>query len=266
MFLKSGLRFNGLRGPSGLPLALSRSMAFGAYTLFSIGRVEAHWCARPKSEREAIFDRHLQRWCRSLLALFGIELELEGRQPQPSPCARLILSNHRSPLDIAILLALFPEGYIVSRHDVADWPIVGAAARRARVLYVDRARVGSGAGVIRGMRRVLQEGGTLIVFPEGKVHAGDEVGAFHRGAFVAAQGLKVEVLPIGLAYPPGHEFLDDTFWQHIRRVAGKAKSRVALVYGAPFPATGTLETLQEAQNRVQELVRRARDLYDRGAP
>ena len=110
------------------------------------------------------------------------------------------MTNHRSAIDIGVVLATF-GGTMVSRADLASWPVVGAAARAVGTVFVDRSSAKSGAATIRAIQKHLEEGQTINLFPEGTTFDGDEVRPFHGGAFVSAVRAEAEVLPVGLAYP-----------------------------------------------------------------
>jgi 1-acyl-sn-glycerol-3-phosphate acyltransferase len=176
---------------------------------------------------------------------------------------RLLVANHRSMIDIGVLLREF-GGHVVSRDDLANWPLVGAAARSVGTVFVDRSSATSGVHAIREMARLLEAGRLVSVFPEGTTFPDDEVRPFHKGAFVAAKIADAEILPVGIAYEPyeGAEsaaFVDETFVAHLSRLAGAPRTRVAIAIGEPMRiATNAERTARAARDRVADLVRTAR--------
>ena len=150
-------------------------------------------------------------------------------------------------------------GSFLSRSDVANWPVAGRLAFHAGTIFVDRADKRSGARAIRAIRRRLEEGGTVIVFPEGSTFAGDELRPFKGGAFAALRGLNVDILPVGLAYPSGTEFVQPDFLSHIRKIAGRPHTRVHLHVGTPFrPKPAARKTSAYAHEIIQDLVHQSR--------
>jgi 1-acyl-sn-glycerol-3-phosphate acyltransferase len=124
---------------------------------------------------------------------------------------------------------------------------------------VDREKSASGAQAIREIQRRLRKGATITVFPEGTTFEGDEVRPFRLGAFVGAQHLDLEVVPVGIAYEKGAEFLDETFLEHLRRSAARRSTRVCLCIGQPFRAEGRAADLgNRLHEQVQKLVHEAR--------
>jgi 1-acyl-sn-glycerol-3-phosphate acyltransferase len=218
--------------------------------------------------RDAIRDRWVRIWSRALLDAFGVRALVEGTAA-PGPHGRLVVANHRSTADILLLLHVF-GGAMVSRGDVAGWPLLGAAARAVGTVFVDRSSAFSGATAVRAMRAQLSKASTVIVFPEGGTSAGDEVRAFRAGAFVAALRAEADVVPVGLAYESGSgaAFVDESFPAHLARMAAAAPSRVAMCIGRaiPFDPTARAHGLRDrAHAEVVRLVAQARRIVDAGS-
>jgi 1-acyl-sn-glycerol-3-phosphate acyltransferase len=217
----------------------------------------------PPGQRAAVRDAWVGRWARALLDLFAIEVVVEGEVPEPAPGrGRLLVTNHRSAIDIGVVLGTF-GGTMVSRADLAGWPVLGAAARAVGTVFVDRASARSGASTIRTIQRLLEEGERVNLFPEGTTFDGDEVRPFHGGAFVAAVRASAEVLPVGVAYPKGSgaAFVDETFPAHLARLARSGPTRMVVAIGAPFRAERTdraTRVTQRAEREVAAQVARAR--------
>lgn len=226
----------------------------------------AHLRRVPEDEKEIVRDLWVRRWARSLLALFAVEVVLKGSVPPPTrrgERGRLIVANHRSAIDIGVILATF-GGTMVSRADVATWPVVGAAARSVGTVFVDRSNAKSGAATIRTIQKHLEEGHTIALFPEGTTFQGDEVRPFHGGAFIAAARAGAEVLPVGLAYPAasGAAYIHESFVAHLGRMAKTRGTRMGLAVGPPILARGVrgAELTDRAHAEVTRLVHEARAL------
>lgn len=209
-------------------------------------------------ERTEVAQRWVQGWAGGLLQVFGVEQHWASAPPSAPGKARLVVANHRSPVDIILMLQHF-GGSVLGRHDLERWPIMGWAAREGGTIFVDRTDPRSGVRAIREIRRRLHAGRTVIVFPEGTTHAGDDVHSFHGGAFAAVCGLDAEVVPVGIAYDPGAEFVDEGFVQHIQRAAQRPRTRVALCVGEGRPAQRDRDSMAaELRAAVQGLVQAAR--------
>ncbi len=244
----------------GAALASARTAALGAWTI-GVGQAALlHARIAPGAPQITLRQRWVQLWARGLLRVFGVEQRwlalADERQGPAGP--RLVVANHRSPLDIILMLGHF-RGSVLGRHDLEGWPVLGWAARHGGTIFVDREDARSGVKAIREIRRRLSGGQTVIVFPEGTTHGGDQVRPFQGGAFAAVRGLQAELVPVGIAYEPGSEFVEESFGRHLGRMAQRSKTRVALCVGQPRPAQGNREAMAaQMHDDVQALVHKAR--------
>ena len=235
-----------------------RAAGMATLTMSMLGAVELHQRLSSDADKQPVFQAWMKLWAARLLDLFGARVTLCTPLPPRAAGGRLVVANHRSPMDILLLLRYF-GGVVLSRADLADWPVIGLAARRAETIFVDRADTVSGVLAVRALRDRLERGRTVIVFPEGTTVAGDTVLPFQEGAFAACRGLPAEIVPVGIAYPPGSEFVEDSFVAHVTRVAQRPVTRIALAIGAARPVQGTRRQLAATlHGDVQELVRCAR--------
>src|SRR5690606_31849536 len=155
----------------------------------------------PSGDGEEVLHKWVHRWARTLLSIFGVELDASGRyldEGVPYPAAdergvgRVFVMNHRSGMDIPIAFAL-ADAHLVSRHDLASWRGVARGARRLGSLFVDRGSMRSGASVRKAMTRARARGQGIFIFPEGTAFSGDEVRPSRPGAFNAARRTGAEI-------------------------------------------------------------------------
>jgi 1-acyl-sn-glycerol-3-phosphate acyltransferase len=241
-----------------------RIAGFGALTSAMLPAFLANERLAQREKKDAVRERWVRAWCAALLRLFGVRVHVRGATPGRG--GHLVVANHRSTADILVLLRAF-GGHMVSRADLAAWPLVGIAARAVGTVFVDRADAVSGANAVRAIRDRLAQGRTVIVFPEGTTFPGDEVRPFHAGAFVAALRSGADIIPVGLAYGTGSgaAFVEESFPAHLARMAAADPSDVVMVVGEPIvmeerARAGPLR--ERAQAEVQKLVREARRVVD----
>jgi 1-acyl-sn-glycerol-3-phosphate acyltransferase len=222
-----------------------------------------------KKNRQRSINRWVPRWARINLWIFRIRVSPQGglyNQTNFIPGrdengrGRIFIANHRSGLDIPLLLSLV-DARCISRHDLANWPIIGHGARRIGTLFVDRTSRRSGAAVLKEVAHAVENGEGIVMFPEGTSYRGDEVREFRTGAFNAARRTEAQLIPIGLAYSDeAAYFYHETFLGHARRLASVKSMCVAVEFGEPIESSGreTPEVIKLAHSRVQELVNCAR--------
>jgi 1-acyl-sn-glycerol-3-phosphate acyltransferase len=246
----------------------SRVARFTGVTLDQLAKLEVARLGKDEATAAALVCHHRALWAKRMLKVFGIEPQVQGvrlatgeRYPGTDArgVGRVFLFNHRSGMDILLSLAFF-DATIVSRADLASWPVIGLAARRVGTLFVDRADAKSGAAVIQRMARALLEGQGIGIYPEGTAFGGDEVRPLKTGAFRAAQRAGAELVPVGFAYDdPRTAYGDESFVAHMERVASMERLVVSIDVGEPLSSAGSMHELRE-QGRValQRCVTRAR--------
>lgn len=213
------------------------------------------------ADADARRDRWVGTWCDALLALFRIDAVVTGSATRGGGRGRLIVANHRSTIDVALMLRCF-GGHMVSKADVSGWPIIGRAAAKVGTVFVERSDSRSGAAAMRKIRKLLQDGRTVNVFPEGTTFPDDLVRPFHRGTFVAATHSGAEIVPVGIAYAGADAaYANESLTEHMLRVAGARTTRAAIAVGTPFecsPESRAIDLCARAQREVQALVMQAR--------
>ncbi|WP_437906887.1 lysophospholipid acyltransferase family protein [Sorangium sp. So ce327] len=260
-----------------------RTAGFVGLTFGMYGLLEVDTAISPAADREVVLHTWMRRYGRALLKLYGLDVRAGGlfqgelaagrsagaADPEgagycpgrdAAGLGRLFVMNHRSALDIMITLAFF-EATVVSRADLAGWPVIGMAARRVGTLFVDRSSKRSGSAVVQAMSSALKGGRGVMVYPEGTTFSGDEVRPFRAGGFTAACRVGAEIVPVGLVYGGAESsYVDESFTAHMARVSRARRIPVALEVGAPIATVGqdVGEVRDESHRAVQALVRRAR--------
>jgi 1-acyl-sn-glycerol-3-phosphate acyltransferase len=223
---------------------------------------------RRNTDRQLV-NKWISRWARAVLRSFRISLEAHGPCADerrvypgcgPDGVGRIFIMNHRSAVDIPVILSAV-EAHVISRHDLARWPLIGSGARRIGTLFVDRTSKRSGATVLRQVALTLEAGEGVAMFPEGTAFPGDSVREFRPGAFNAARRAGAQIVPLGVAYSSDAAyFSEESFTEHVRRIASLPSLCVALEMGEPLTTAGhsAVELTEQARDSVQQLVERAR--------
>lgn len=141
------------------------------------------------------------KWHRGVRWLAGIKVEVTGAPVLDRPA--LMLSNHVSYLDIVVLGSILPCSF-VAKAEVESWPAFGWLAKQQRTVFVQR-DPRRAKGQLEDMKRRLQDGGCLVLFPEGTSSDGSRVLPFKSSLLQAAEielpdTGQVEVQTISIAY------------------------------------------------------------------
>ena len=132
--------------------------------------------------------------------LLGLKVRRIGASPAAAPT--LYVANHASYLDILVLSTLLDASF-VAKAEVAGWPLFGVLAKSVNTIFVER-RASRSGGQRDQMRTRLEEGRSLILFPEGTSSDGNRVLPFNSTFFSLAElsvnGTPLSVQPISVAY------------------------------------------------------------------
>src|ERR1700735_1082803 len=104
-----------------------RVAGFGAVTAAMLPAFLAREAVTPLADPEPRRDAWVGTWAATLLRIFGVSAVMRGPIPIHGH-GHLVVANHRSTADILVLLRAF-GGHMVSRADLAGWPLVGGAGR-----------------------------------------------------------------------------------------------------------------------------------------
>nr|WP_315592657.1 lysophospholipid acyltransferase family protein [uncultured Cupriavidus sp.] len=145
-------------------------------------------------------ERLIRGWSRKLLAICGIEVEVQGLAPgQAAPRGAMLVSNHISWLDIYVIHAWQPVRF-VAKSEIRSWPVVGWLCDKTGTIFIERARKRDAHRVLHHITEVMQQGDLVCVFPEGTTTDGSKVLPFHANLMQAPVAGKLPVQPMGLSY------------------------------------------------------------------
>lgn len=113
--------------------------------------------------------------------------------------ARLIIANHVSDLDTLILSTLMPSVFITSA-EVRQSLLLGTIAKVAGSSFVERRSAFGLLEEIRNTCRLLEDGFSVILFPEGTSGDGSRLLPFKSALFEAALEHQAPVLPLYIDY------------------------------------------------------------------
>ncbi|MCK9389305.1 MAG: 1-acyl-sn-glycerol-3-phosphate acyltransferase [Sulfuritalea sp.] len=137
-------------------------------------------------------------WSRQLLMLLGIQVESDESDVFRIDSG-LLVGNHISFIDIFVINALLPSGF-VAKSEVAQWPLIGWLCRHNDTVFIERGSRKAAHRTHQHMLRMLGAGLRLAIFPEGTSTAGDTLLPFHAALFQSAIDAAVPVHALALSY------------------------------------------------------------------
>jgi 1-acyl-sn-glycerol-3-phosphate acyltransferase len=180
------------------------------------------------------------------LGLTGVRRRVHDRDKVLGKGPFVIVSNHRSFLDILINAAAYPDLYkFLSKKEMTKIPVWGFVVKRLCIL-VDRKSPESRAESMERMRQSLDAGFSILLYPEGTRNRGETpLTDFFDGAFRLAvetgYPMAIQTLVDPRKYNDPRRSLDlapgkvDVYWDVIEGTkelgveALKAKTRAAML-------------------------------------
>ena len=149
-----------------------------------------------------IIVRFAQLWSAGVTfgaaAILGVRSEIRGRRYLEDPRV-VVAAKHQSAWETIRLSNLVDRPSTVLKRELAELPVYGYYFKRAGMIPVDREK---GAQAIRDLlrqaRQRLDEGRTIIIYPEGTRIPPGERGRYFPGIYALYHELGVPVVPVAL--------------------------------------------------------------------
>jgi 1-acyl-sn-glycerol-3-phosphate acyltransferase len=138
-------------------------------------------------------------WANALLLISLSPVKLVGRERLPSDPVAVYASNHLSYYDTPVLFAKLPFQFrILAKQSLWPIPFIGWYLHRSGQVPIDLKSGRSAiAGLLRGVR-TLQNGLSLVIFPEGGRAEHGQMTPFQSGAAFMAIKAQVPLVPLAL--------------------------------------------------------------------
>jgi 1-acyl-sn-glycerol-3-phosphate acyltransferase len=154
-------------------------------------------CHFLKEPQKAIWHRHVSRvWMFIFLTLTGCPLKIKGKQYFNGLPNCVIVSNHNSLMDVPVTTPFMPRANkTIAKKSFSVIPIFGWIYSFGSVL-VDRSNDVSRRKSFEDMKRVLNKGLDMVIYPEGTRNRTDApLKAFYDGAFRLAVDTGKPIVP-----------------------------------------------------------------------
>jgi 1-acyl-sn-glycerol-3-phosphate acyltransferase len=136
-------------------------------------------------------------WSWLILKTTGVKVRVEGLERLDPTRSYVFAANHQSIYDIPIVFASLPfQLRIIAKESLGKIPFMGWHLQRTGHVLVDRSK--PGAGTVKKMAKLVAEGHSLIVFPEGTRSTDGVVARFKGGSFVIALDAGLPIVPISI--------------------------------------------------------------------
>jgi 1-acyl-sn-glycerol-3-phosphate acyltransferase len=140
----------------------------------------------------------LHRWCVNFIKINNIPFKVEGKQYLSNDTV-FYACNHQSFIDPILISAAipYPMSYI-SKAENNKLPVVRLWAKNIEMIAFDRTDFNENVAMLRSAARKLQEGRSILIFPEGTRSKNGQLLPFKVGALLPATLAKVPIVPVAL--------------------------------------------------------------------
>jgi 1-acyl-sn-glycerol-3-phosphate acyltransferase len=175
-------------------------------------------------------------WSYLLSILFFIFVKKNSSKLPDKPV--IVIANHTSYLDIFMMYQILPMRHIVfmGKSEILNYPLIRTYFKHLHI-PVNRSDKRQAAQSMLMAKRKLQEGWSIIIFPEGGIpdYIAPKMADFKPGAFVMAQKNQVSILPLTLK--THYKLLSEP-----QNIKGGARPGLATVYFHPEISIDELNT------------------------
>lgn len=136
-------------------------------------------------------------WARIILRLLLLPVSVEYKCKLNNNTSYVFVANHQGTFDIFLLYAFLDHNFKwMMKKGLRKIPFVGVACEKSHQIFVDKSGPKKIEQTIDNAKRILQQGMSLTVFPEGARTFNGHMGLFRKGAFFLADELQMPIVPI----------------------------------------------------------------------
>lgn len=148
----------------------------------------------------ALSDAYFRTIGRALVRINPLwSVVVEGREQLESGGPFVVVVNHQSLADLIVMCFLHHPTKFLGKASLFKLPVFGWALRIAGEVPVERGEKNSGSRALGELRRWLERGVSVCIFPEGTRSDDGGVGPFKLGAFKLAIESRRPVVPVVLS-------------------------------------------------------------------
>lgn len=191
---------------------------------------------------------------KSIRFVLNIRVKYHGKPPREPG---LILSNHRSYIDIVLIPSKTPY-VIVAKKEVSRWPVIGLAAKAIKVIFVDRDSAQNRKKVREQIINRLKEGLSVLIYPEGTTFEGPGILPLKPGMFRVAANEGLKIFPVAIEFKEKDMAWigDDTFLPHFFKAFARWRVDVDVSFGPPVSGSDENQIREETFRWIDGETRR----------
>lgn len=151
-------------------------------------------------QKAAVFLQKIaQDWAQAMVRATGSIVQIEGENNLLQNKAMLLVSNHQANFDIPLLLGYVntPKGFI-AKIELQKLPLVNKWMKKIHCVFLDRKNIRQSVKALDEAAHFLQNGHSMVIFPEGTRSKSAQLGEFKKGSLKIALKAEVPIIPIAI--------------------------------------------------------------------
>lgn len=167
-------------------------------------------------------------WSRFVCFLSLCPVKVEGYENLDPNTSYMFVANHQGAYDIFLIYGYLGHNFKwMMKKGLRTIPIVGKACDSAGHIFVDDSGAKGILKTIRQAKKVLCNGMSMVVFPEGSRTLDGKIHRFKKGAFQLAKDVNLPVVPLTIEGP--YKVLKrGTFWIYPHKLTLKIHKPIPL--------------------------------------
>lgn len=152
-----------------------------------------------EKEREWILKAS-STWGKYVMDTFGSTVNVTGYENLPEKGPLVFIGNHQGYADIFVYCAVFNKfqfGF-VAKDDLCKIPFYGKWIARIRSVFIERDDPRASLEAIKKGVSYIEDGFSLVIFPEGTRSKGPVPGSFQKGSLKLATKPGVPIVPVSI--------------------------------------------------------------------
>ncbi len=151
------------------------------------------------SPNENQSHRVARLWAKILLIMTSVRVQVTGKENLKEGQSYVFMVNHQSVFDIFVLLAHIPVQFRwIVKKELFKVPVFGQAMRNAGYIEIDRQNHEKALKSLDIAAQKIQEGKSVMTFPEGTRSKDGKIKPFKQGMFYLAVQSGVPIIPVTL--------------------------------------------------------------------
>lgn len=135
-------------------------------------------------------------WARYTLKIIGVKVNIKGLENLPKENC-LFVSNHQGNADFLVLMSELDKhlGFL-AKKEILKIPVIRTWMKEMHCVFIDRENIRESLKAINKGIENLNNGYSMLIFPEGTRSKSHKLGEFKKGSMKMALKASVPVVPI----------------------------------------------------------------------